>query len=65
QALEVFDLNTRLHPREANVWDSLGEAYYESGDKHKARAAFEQALAIKPKFWSSKNWLIRLEFENE
>ncbi|MEM6725528.1 MAG: tetratricopeptide repeat protein [Bacteroidota bacterium] len=63
KALEVLDLNTRLYTREANVWDSLGEAYYLSGNKQKARVAFEQALSIKPKYWPSQNWIRRLDAE--
>ncbi len=33
EAIGVFTLNTELHPDDANLFDSLGEAYEQSGDK--------------------------------
>ena len=33
EAIEVFKLNTEIHPENANVFDSLAEGYELSGDK--------------------------------
>lgn len=41
-AVGVFELSAELHPRSANVYDSLGEAYLALGDGDKAADAFRQ-----------------------
>ena len=63
EAVELFELNTRLFPKRANCWDSLGEAYYKSGDYEQAKASFQKALSIKPKLSSSINWLQKIKNE--
>ena len=45
-AIRLFRLNTELHPQSANAFDSLGEAYLESGDKPQAIANYEKSLAL-------------------
>jgi tetratricopeptide (TPR) repeat protein len=60
QALAVFELNVRIHPRYANGWDSLGEAYVRAGRREDAIAAFRQALVIQPDLPPSLEWLRRL-----
>ena len=37
EAIEIFKLNTELHPTDPNLFDSLAEGYETSGDKEKAR----------------------------
>jgi CubicO group peptidase (beta-lactamase class C family) len=48
-AIRLFKLNTELHPASANTFDSLGEAYMESGDKPLAIQNYEKALSLDPK----------------
>jgi tetratricopeptide (TPR) repeat protein len=60
EALAIFELNVRVHPHYTNGWDSLGEAYVQSGRRDDAIAAFRQALAIEPGFPPSREWLRRL-----
>lgn len=48
KAIEVLTLNTQRHPKSANVWDSLGEAYALSGDKQNAIANFKKSLSLNP-----------------
>jgi hypothetical protein len=48
RAIEIFKLNTQRHPRSANVWDSLGEAYVKKGDKTAAIASFRKSLSLNP-----------------
>lgn len=48
KALYVFDLNTKIFPYNWNVWDSLGEGYYESGNLPKALKQYEKVLDLKP-----------------
>jgi len=47
-AIRIFTLNTEFHPQSANTFDSLGEAYMESGDKLQAIANYEKSLARDP-----------------
>ena len=45
-ALAIFELVTRLFPRSANAWDSLGEAKLATGDKPGAKACYQRSLAL-------------------
>ena len=63
EALEIFELNTRLFPNKANPWDSLGEAHYKYGDKQQALIAFQKALSVKPGLRSAKAWVNRIQTE--
>jgi hypothetical protein len=46
QAIEIFKLNTEAYPQSANVWDSLGEAYMNKGDKELAIKNYEKSLQL-------------------
>jgi len=46
EALAIFTQNTKAHPDSWNAWDSLGEAYAVTGDKAKAIANYQKALAL-------------------
>lgn len=48
RAIEVFVINTQKHPKSANTFDSLGEAYAIKGDKKDAIASFKKSLALNP-----------------
>jgi hypothetical protein len=60
-ALAVFRLNTRVFPKSANTWDSLGEALVVSHRVPEGIAAYRRALEIDPDFASSKQALARLQ----
>jgi len=60
-AIKVFKLNTELFPNNANIWDSMGEAYLKSGDKQLAIESYKKALIIDPNFESSGKALKELE----
>ena len=47
-AIRLFQLNTEFHPQSANAYDSLGEAYMESGDKPLAIENYEKSLSLDP-----------------
>ncbi len=63
EAIEIFKLNTRLFPKEANPWDSLGEALYQYGDKENALIAFQRALSLNPGLSSSQRWVKKIKVE--
>ncbi len=48
KAIELFVLNTKRHPESPNVWDSLGEGYFNKGDKKNATACFKKSLSMNP-----------------
>ncbi len=57
-AIEIFKLNTEAYPKSSNVWDSLGEAYMDKGQKELAIKNYEKSLALDP---SNANAVQRLK----
>lgn len=47
-AIEVFRLNTRLHPTVANTFDSLAEAYLRKGNEPLAVKNYKKSLELDP-----------------
>lgn len=47
-AIRIFQLNVALYPRSWNVYDSLGEAYMNQGDKELAIENYEKSLELNP-----------------
>lgn len=45
-AIEIFKLNTELHPGDANLFDSLAEGYEESGDKESMKKASATVMSL-------------------
>jgi len=58
--LEVFKLNAKLFPDIANVYDSLGEAYMNMGNKELAIENYKKVLQIKPQNENAKKMLEKL-----
>jgi hypothetical protein len=48
EAIKIFTLATDRFPKDANAWDSLGEAYATKGDKPNAIKNFKKALTLNP-----------------
>ncbi len=48
EAVSVFTLNANEFPQSANVYDSLGEAQLQLGDKESALANYRKSLALDP-----------------
>lgn len=49
EAIQVFEWNVKLHPESGNVYDSLGEAYMNDGNKELAIKNYEKSLELDPK----------------
>jgi len=47
-AIEIFKLNTEAYPQSSNVWDSLGEAYMNKGNKELAIKNYEKSVELDP-----------------
>jgi tetratricopeptide (TPR) repeat protein len=61
EAIEVFELNVKLHPDSWNVYDSLGEAFAAAGDKKNAIANYEKSIQLNPNSQSGKETLAKLK----
>jgi tetratricopeptide (TPR) repeat protein len=48
KAIEVLTVNTKRYPKDANCFDSLGEAYATKGDKKNAIINFKKSLSLNP-----------------
>jgi uncharacterized membrane protein len=48
-AIRIFQLNVEAYPQSSNVYDSLGEAYLDAGDKEQAIANYRKSLELNPK----------------
>jgi CubicO group peptidase (beta-lactamase class C family) len=60
-AIAVFKLNVELYPQSANTYDSLGEAFMESGDKAEAIRNYKKSLELDPANANAVERLKRLE----
>ncbi len=60
-AIDLFKLNIRLFPEDANIHDSLGEAYMMKGDYVKSREFYNKALELDPDFANAKQKLQKLD----
>ncbi len=60
-AIEVFKLNTIAFPRSGNAFDSLGEAYLESGNKVLALENYKKSLELDPGNGNAREVLKKLE----
>ena len=47
-AVAIFEANAEKHPKDPNVWDSLGEGYARSGYREKAIEALKKSLDLDP-----------------
>jgi tetratricopeptide (TPR) repeat protein len=64
-AIEVLKLNAVQFPRSFNVWDSLGEAYYQMGNREEAIRNYERSLQLNPDNIGGKRMLERIRNEKE
>lgn len=46
KAIQTFKENVERHPKSANVYDSLGEAYENNGDPELARKNYQKAVSL-------------------
>jgi uncharacterized membrane protein len=57
-AIRIFQLNVEAYPQSSNVYDSLGEAYMDDGNKPLAIANYQKSLQLNPK---NRNAVIYLQ----
>jgi CubicO group peptidase (beta-lactamase class C family) len=61
EAIEIFKLNVEAYPEGFNTYDSLGEAYLNSGDKELAIKNYKKSLELNPENTGAVAALKRLE----
>jgi tetratricopeptide (TPR) repeat protein len=49
EAIRILQLNVDAYPQSSNVYDSLGEAYMDDGNKPQAIANYQKSLQLNPK----------------
>lgn len=60
-AMEIFRLNVEHFPTDANVFDSLGEAYLKQGDKALAVETHKKSLDLNPENDNARDVMKKLE----
>jgi len=60
KAIRVLQLNVEAYPQSSNVYDSLGEAYMDDGNKPLAIANYQKSLVLNPKNRGAVVWLQKL-----
>ncbi|HWS56194.1 MAG TPA: serine hydrolase [Pyrinomonadaceae bacterium] len=61
ESVAVLALNAELYPQSSNVYDSLGEAYMESGERELAIKNYRRSLELDPKNSNAVQMLKKLE----
>ena len=64
-AIKVFQLNVDAYPESGNVYDSLGEAYMESGNNKKAIENYKRSLEKDPENENAKKMIAKMEENGE
>jgi len=59
--IKIFDLNIKEFPSSSNVYDSMGEAYYNKGDFNLALLNYKKSLELDPKNDNARQMLERIE----
>ena len=60
-AIRIFQLNLEAYPQSSNVYDSLGEAYMDAGNKPQAIANYQKSLQMNPKNGNAIQMLRKLD----
>lgn len=60
-AIRIFALNVAMYPGSSNVYDSIGEAYMDAGNKKEAIKNYEKSLALNPENINAENMLKKLK----
>ncbi len=63
KALYLFDLNTKIFPYKYNVYDSLGEAYFETKNYTEALKNYYKVLSLKPDDKNAESMIEKVKLE--
>jgi len=62
-ALKIFDLNVNEFPKSGNVYDSLGEAYFNKKEYALSKKDYQKSLELDPANHNAKEMLLKIERE--
>jgi len=60
-AIRILQLNVEVYPKSSNVYDSLGEAYMNAGERALAIANYRKSLELNPKNANGARMLKKLQ----
>jgi tetratricopeptide (TPR) repeat protein len=60
EAIRILELNVEAYPQSSNVYDSLGEAYLDDGNREQAIANYQRAVHVDPKNGNAARMLQRI-----
>ncbi len=60
KGMELLQTALELYPKEANLYDSIGEFHLKKGEKEQAIAYYKKALEVDPNFENAKNMLKKI-----
>ena len=63
EALYIFDFNTKIFPYKYNVYDSLGEAYFETDNYDEALKNYYKVLSLKPNDKNAMEMIEKIQSE--
>ncbi|MBK9096830.1 MAG: tetratricopeptide repeat protein [bacterium] len=63
-AVAIFSFNAEKFPGSSNVWDSLGEAYMNSGNSELAVKNYEKSLQLDPGNDNAKQMIAKMKNDN-
>ena len=63
KAIEILEYGTAIMPTDANLFDSLGDAYYRDKNYFKSKMSYEKSLALNPDNENAKKYLAKIKLE--
>lgn len=60
-SIQIFSLNCSEYPKSANVFDSLGEVYENTGNLDLAKENYQKSLDLNPKNENAKEMILRID----
>ncbi len=61
KAIEIFEFAVKKFPKNANLFDSLGQAYFENQDYKKSLENYKISLELNPDNKGAKKYLKQIE----
>ncbi|PHI21069.1 serine hydrolase [Lewinellaceae bacterium SD302] len=61
EAIKIFQLAISEDPENANLYDSLGEAFFKAGQYQKSQNNFEKSLALNPENINAETYITAIE----